>query len=188
MFVIGLIVLGFGQLAFATSYQLPVNAPITDAFRPPATPFGAGNRGWEFATDPGQAVTAAADGVVVFAGQVGGVLNVVIQHSDGLLTTYSKLQSIQVISGAKVGAGEMVGTASSDTYFGVRSGGQYIDPAGLFGSAPYLVADSADAPALPRTPDPAPAPATTQAEINWLQNGSPSAMLTMQAALSQIHF
>ncbi len=39
-------------------YVPPVDAPVVDGFRPPATPFGAGNRGLEYGTDPGTPVAA----------------------------------------------------------------------------------------------------------------------------------
>ena len=35
------------------SYQPPVDAPVTDPFRPPLTPYGPGNRGIDYATVPG---------------------------------------------------------------------------------------------------------------------------------------
>src|SRR2546426_469687 len=42
-------------------YRPPVEAPVTDPFRPPLTPYGPGNRGIEYATVPGASVHAAAD-------------------------------------------------------------------------------------------------------------------------------
>ena len=44
------------------TYSPPVDAPVVDGFRPPATPYGAGNRGIDYATVPGTPVRAAADG------------------------------------------------------------------------------------------------------------------------------
>src|SRR3954468_14948134 len=78
------------------TYIPPVDGPIVDPFRPPSTPYGPGNRGVDFAPEPGSAVRAAADGRVVFAGQVGGSLHVVVLHPDGLRTSYSFLRSIAV--------------------------------------------------------------------------------------------
>src|SRR5213083_2919534 len=62
----------------AVTYVPPVDAPLVDLFRPPATPYGPGNRGIDYGTTPGQPVTAAADGEVVFAGRVGTGLHVVL--------------------------------------------------------------------------------------------------------------
>src|SRR6476660_8453070 len=70
------------------SYQPPVNAAITDPFRPPLTPYGPGNRGIDYATVPGTLVHAAADGLVQFAGAVAGGLHVTVLHRDGVRTTY----------------------------------------------------------------------------------------------------
>src|SRR5688500_89657 len=35
------------------TYQPPVDAPVADRFRPPATPYGAGNRGVDYDTSTG---------------------------------------------------------------------------------------------------------------------------------------
>src|SRR5947207_7613917 len=109
----GLVLLGVGIAPPATAdsaYRPPVDAPAADPFRPPAQHWGAGNRGLEYATRPGQEVKAAADGEVVFAGQVGGTLHVVVLHPDGLRTSYSFLGSVRVHRGDKVHQGDAVGT------------------------------------------------------------------------------
>ena len=43
----------------AVTYQAPVAAVVSDPFRAPATPYGPGNRGLEYATSPGRSRTAA---------------------------------------------------------------------------------------------------------------------------------
>ena len=68
------------------AYVPPVEAPLTDRFRPPATDFGPGNRGVDYATAEGQVVTAAASGEVTFAGPVGNDRHVVVLHEDGIRT------------------------------------------------------------------------------------------------------
>src|SRR5690348_15131411 len=73
------------------SYVPPVDAPVVDPFRPPITPYGPGNRGLDYGTQPGDPVRASAEGEVIFAGQVGGTLHVTIRHADGLRTSYSFL-------------------------------------------------------------------------------------------------
>ena len=40
----------------------PVDAPVLDPFRLPAGPYGPGNRGIEYDTEPGEIVLAAAGG------------------------------------------------------------------------------------------------------------------------------
>ena len=117
-------------------YVWPVIAPITDPFRAPMSPYGPGNRGIEFATIPGQTIVTAADGVVTFAGQVGGRLFVTVAHLDGVRTSYSYLVVMAVSRGESVRRGEPVGVAGSVFHVGARIGDAYIDPAVLFGGAP----------------------------------------------------
>jgi hypothetical protein len=114
------------------AYAPPVDAPIADPFRPPAGPYGAGNRGLEYATAPGSPVRASAAGTVVFAGQVGGALHVTILHPDQVRTSYSFLATIEVVSGAEVRLGDRIGTSGARLHFGARTGDAYFDPASLF--------------------------------------------------------
>jgi murein DD-endopeptidase MepM/ murein hydrolase activator NlpD len=130
-------------------YRKPVDAPISDPFRPPATPYGPGHRGVEFATAPGQVVVAMADGVVVFAGQVGGTLHVVVLHADGIRTSYSFLAEILVDTGQRVRSATPVGRTGGRVHVGARRGGVYIDPAALWSPSRLtarLVPDDQDRP------------------------------------------
>ena len=124
------------RLSPAVEYGPPVDAPVVDGFRPPATPFGAGNRGLEYATALGGPVSAAAPGTVTFAGQVGGTLHVVVRHADGIRTSYSFLDSVLVRAGQPVARGQPVGTSGPRLHFGARDeGGDYLDPALLLSPA-----------------------------------------------------
>jgi len=127
-------------------YQPPVAAPVADPFRPPSSQYGPGNRGLDYNTAPGTEVKAAADGEVVFAGQVGGTVHAVVLHGDGIRTSYSFLSSIRVQRGDKVRQGQVVGTTGAQPFhFGARAGDAYIDPALLFSTGPpdvHLVPDS----------------------------------------------
>jgi hypothetical protein len=119
--------------AEAAAYLPPVDAPLVDVFRPPPSPYGPGNRGIDYATAPGAPVTAAADGVVTFAGQVGGTRHVVVLHGDGVRTSYSFLATTAVKRGEELRQGQVVGTAGpAPLHFGARLGEAYIDPVGLF--------------------------------------------------------
>lgn len=124
-----------GTGAPAVTYRPPVDAPVVDRFRPPATPYGPGNRGWEYATAPGSPVVAVADGVVTFAGPVGGSLAVTLRHADGLRTSCTFLATVVVAEGATVRAGAPIGTTGPRLHFGVRRGDTYLDPALLFAPA-----------------------------------------------------
>jgi hypothetical protein len=123
----------------AVTYQPPVHGIVTDPFGMPASPYAAGNRGLEYATTPGSPVVAAADGEVVFAGQVGGTLHVVVLHADGIRTSYSFLASISAARGDHVQGGHAVGTTGSSTHFGARAGDAYVDPAVLLDDGPVHV-------------------------------------------------
>ena len=129
----------------APTYRPPVGAPVADAFRPPAEPWGAGYRGLDYATAPGTTVWAAADGQVTFAGQVGGSLHVVVLHDDVIRTSYSFLRTMAVQRGDHVRQGQPLGTTGDTQFhFGARAGDAYIDPALLFAAGPpqvFLVPD-----------------------------------------------
>lgn len=109
-------------------FRPPVDAPVTDPFRSPENPYGPGNRGVEYDTEPGDVVRAAASGTVVFAGAVAGTLHVTLDHGGGLLSSYSYLQRISVRVGTSVARGAVIGIAGERLHFGVRLQGGYTDP------------------------------------------------------------
>jgi len=121
--------------ADTVAHTPPVDAPIADPFRPPAGPYGAGNRGLEYATSPGDVVRASAPGTVVFAGAVAGSLHVTVLHADGVRTSYSFLQTVVTTVGATVVGGDPIGTAGARLHFGARVGDAYFDPSALFTAA-----------------------------------------------------
>jgi murein DD-endopeptidase MepM/ murein hydrolase activator NlpD len=142
------------SVAFAlATYRPPVDAPVVDPFRPPAARWAPGNRGIEYAPVPGTPVLAAADGAVVFAGMVGGSLHVVVEHPDGVRTSYAFLRTVLVRRGDRVARGRPLGTAGPTFHFGARVGDDYIDPARLFGEAGaarvHLVPDPDEPPPPP---------------------------------------
>lgn len=114
-------------------FRPPVDAPVTDPFRPPENPYGPGNRGVEYDTEPGDAVRAAASGTVAFGGAVAGALHVTVDHGGGLVSSYSHLQRISVRVGAAVDQGQVIGVAGERLHFSVRLEGAYTDPAGFIG-------------------------------------------------------
>ena len=106
--------------AQAPEYRAPVPGPIVSAFSLPAERWMPGNRGVDYDPPSGTAVTAAADGEVVFAGSVGGTLHVTLRHADGLRTSYSFLAEVSVTTGGRVRQGDVVGVAGGPIHFGVR--------------------------------------------------------------------
>jgi murein DD-endopeptidase MepM/ murein hydrolase activator NlpD len=113
-------------------YHPPVVRPVIDPFRLPVRTYGAGNRGLEYDTRPGDAVRAIGPGVVVFSGVIAGHRYVTVRHDDGLRSSYSYLGAIVVALGQRVATGTVVGTAGERMHLGVRRGDRYIDPARLF--------------------------------------------------------
>jgi murein DD-endopeptidase MepM/ murein hydrolase activator NlpD len=117
-------------------YLPPVDRPLVDRFRPPPTRYGSGNRGVDYATEPGEPVRAAADGEVTFAGRVGLGLHVVVLHPDGIRTSYSFLAGVLVRRGDRVARGDPLGTAGASLHWGARVGDTYVDPLGLLVTGP----------------------------------------------------
>jgi hypothetical protein len=102
---------------------------------------GAGefHRGQDYAAQCGTAVHAAASGTVTFNGwhPYGGGNRVVIDHGNGLETTYNHLSSSSVKVGQKVSRGDVVamsGTTGASTgchlHFEVMVNGDVVDPLG----------------------------------------------------------
>jgi hypothetical protein len=134
--------MGFGSQAplvldpgFGT-YAWPVVGPVIRGFEPPPDPYGPGHRGIDIGAPFGTEMVAAQDGIVAFAGWVGGSLFISIDHDDGVRTTYSWLSGISVSKGEAVvreqpigqtGSGDP-GSATPRLHFGARVGDIYIDP------------------------------------------------------------
>ncbi len=118
------------------SYSWPVVGQVIRGFEPPQGPYGAGHRGIDIAVPFGTRIRAPSDGVVSFAGWVGGALYLSIDHPDGVRTTYSWLSSVAVKRGDAVRRGDVVGATghghpevpTPHLHFGARIGTTYIDP------------------------------------------------------------
>lgn len=112
----------------AVHYVAPVDGPVVDPFRPPAHIGAPGNRGLEYGNALWASVTAAADGHVTWAGQVFGSGTVVIEHADGVRTTYNGLVEVWVGAGQQVRQLEGIGMAGTNVHFGALIGSVYLDP------------------------------------------------------------
>jgi murein DD-endopeptidase MepM/ murein hydrolase activator NlpD len=119
--------------ARAGEYAPPVQGPVIDPFRAPLGPYSPGNRGLEYATEPGAPAVAIGGGTVTFAGQVAGRLVVTVEHPDGLRSSLVGLATVSVTRGQSVVRGHPLGRTGSRLHLGVRRGDQYLDPATLFG-------------------------------------------------------
>ncbi|HYL53261.1 MAG TPA: M23 family metallopeptidase [Acidimicrobiia bacterium] len=118
----------------------PVDGPVVKPFVAPKTRFGPGHLGVHLRAAPGTPVRAAGDGRVVFAGKVAYSRHIVIRHWNGWRTTYSFVASMRVHVGARVRAGEVIGTTGGRgpnhdgtvLHLGLRIGDTYVDPMQLF--------------------------------------------------------
>lgn len=118
----------------------PVDGPVVRPFVAPKTRFGPGHLGVHLRAAPGTPVRAAGDGSVVFAGKVAYSRHIVIRHGNGWRTTYSFVASMRVHAGARVRAGEVIGTTGGRgpnhdgtvLHLGLRIGDTYVDPMQLF--------------------------------------------------------
>jgi murein DD-endopeptidase MepM/ murein hydrolase activator NlpD len=127
----------FALAAFGVSTQQrlqlvpPVPGGIVDNWRPPSSPYGPGNRGVDLRASVGEPVLSVGNGVVTFAGQVGGRLFVVIDIA-GVKITLGFLKSILVKTGQSVRARDLVAYANGPVHVGARQGTTYIDPRPFF--------------------------------------------------------
>ena len=128
--------------ASSCGWEQPVEAPVIDGFRPPEHRYGAGNRGLEYDTVVGQAVSSVAPGRVSFVGPVGGRRYVVVVHEIGPRSTYGPLASTSVVRGQQVDSGTELGTALPGLHLTARLDERYVDPAPLLAGVcgrPHLV-------------------------------------------------
>ena len=114
----------------------PVEAAISDPFRPPIERWDPGNRGLTFATVPRQPVRAVKRGTVEFAGKIASDFYVTVSLGDGRDTTYSYLSSVAVAEGDQIDRGAVIGeTGDREFQLGLRRDGDYLDPTGLVEAA-----------------------------------------------------
>ena len=118
----------------------PVKGNLTSGYGWRTSPFGGGSRefheGIDIAVPVGTAVKAAATGVVVQAGWMGGFgYGVVIDHGGKLQTLYGHLKRIRVRVGQRVQRGEIIGWSGSTGRstgphldFRVKVNGKTVDP------------------------------------------------------------
>ena len=111
----------------------PVRGVVIDGFRAPACQRCTGHRGVTIATTTGTPVRAVTAGVIVFVGQVAGVLYAVEDIGRGARVTYGRLDSSSAVTGSLVTAGQAIGVTSERLYLGVRAQGSYVNPLQFLG-------------------------------------------------------
>jgi murein DD-endopeptidase MepM/ murein hydrolase activator NlpD len=119
----------------------PVKGIFTSGFGVRADPVTHGrgvHQGVDIAAAPGQPVRASADGIVVEAGELGGLGQAVfLAHGFGVTTRYGHMSRIDVRPGQRVKRGDIVGrvgnTGRSTGYhlhYEVRVDGDPVNPLG----------------------------------------------------------
>lgn len=123
----------------------PVEGPMTSAYglrfrgiRPEI------HRGVDISVPEGTPVRAMTHGVVRFAGVQQGFGNVVwLDHGSGVLTVYAHLSRVDVSTGARVAAGDVVALSGSSgdvtaphLHFEIWRWGREVDPVPLLGGRP----------------------------------------------------
>ena len=90
------------------AWPIPPPHPVLRPFQPPLGPYGPGHRGVDLGGTAGEAVFAAGDGLVLYAGPLADRSLVSIEHRDGLRTTYEPVDpSVRV--GQYVSRGQLIG-------------------------------------------------------------------------------
>ncbi len=117
----------------------PVRGILTSGFgyrRDPMTGRRALHQGVDISTAPGRPVRAAADGIVLRSGRIGGLGKAVyLSHGYGLVTRYGHLSEVSVSPGDRIRRGDTLGfvgsTGKSTGYhlhYEVREDGKAVNP------------------------------------------------------------
>ena len=134
------------ELVPSARWAWPVHpVRIVAPYVAPAHRYGPGHRGIDLAASDRAEVRAPADGVIAFSGDIAGRGVVTIDHDGGLVTTLEPVAGEPAVGervekGQRIGAASVGGHASPGTiHFGVRLGGDYINPLLLLGELPRAV-------------------------------------------------
>lgn len=121
-------------------WPLPPPHHVVQGFDPPAEPWLPGQRGVDLEGHVGERVLAAGDGVVSFAGPVGGIGAVSVTSGE-LRTTYEPVRRL-VRAGQSVRQGQVIGRLvltgsqcrpAACLHWGLLRGSTYLDPLALLG-------------------------------------------------------
>ncbi len=119
----------------SSKFSWPVRGKILSNYG--AKSNGLFNDGINIASKRGTPIGAAENGVVAYAGnEVKGMGNlIIIQHSDGWMTVYAHMDSMNVRRGARVKVGQQIGTVgetgkvdSPQLHFEIRKGTKAYNP------------------------------------------------------------
>ena len=130
---------GYVMQNFGGRMIWPISGPITSEFGWRTHPIFGSQRfhsGLDIGGDYGLPIHAAASGVVIEAGWIGGYGNaVMIEHGSGIVTLYGHNESLAVDVGQSVSQGDVIaycGSTGNSTgphcHFEVRLGGEPVSP------------------------------------------------------------
>jgi murein DD-endopeptidase MepM/ murein hydrolase activator NlpD len=121
---------------------------VLRTFDAPAPDWKRGHRGVDLSGSPGQIVYAAAQGTVVFAGELAGRPVVSLAHPGGLHTSYEPVRAV-VRAGQLVESGTVLGALDPGhagcgapaclhwgAMWGAAARADYVDPLGLVVTTP----------------------------------------------------
>jgi murein DD-endopeptidase MepM/ murein hydrolase activator NlpD len=119
----------------SSGFIWPVSGPVTSPF---GWRWGRMHEGIDIAAPSGAPIRAAASGVVIYAGWMGGYGNlVVVDHGGGIATAYAHASAIAVGNGQSVAQGQVVSYVGctghcfgAHLHFEVRVNGAPVDPLG----------------------------------------------------------
>ena len=130
---------GYIMQSYGGGMIWPISGPITSEFGWRTHPiFGSArfHSGLDIGGDYGMPIYAAASGVVIESGWIGGYGNtVMIEHGNGIVTLYGHNESLAVGVGQSVNQGDVIaycGSTGNSTgphcHFEVRLGGEPVSP------------------------------------------------------------
>ncbi|WP_421733251.1 M23 family metallopeptidase [Cellulomonas sp.] len=150
-----------GAPAPVGTYRLPLGseADVARGFEPPPQPWAAGHRGVDLRSSPGADALSPVGGVVTYAGGVGGRGVVTVTDAAGRRSSIEPV--VPTVSvGDLVAQGTRLGTVTfggshcapaTCLHWGVRVGGDYVDPLTLLpGAGPVVLLPLDDATGLGR--------------------------------------
>ena len=130
---------GYVMQSFGGGMIWPISGPITSEFGWRTHPIFGNARfhsGLDIGGDYGMPIHAAASGVVIESGWIGGYGNtIMIEHGNGIVTLYGHNESLAVGVGQQVNQGDVIaycGSTGNSTgphcHFEVRLNGEPVSP------------------------------------------------------------
>ena len=137
------VLVALGLSLGAAAWPLDPRPEVVEGFAPPASEWAAGHRGVDLLGTQEQAVRAAQDGTITFAGLLAGRGVVVVSHGETRTTYQPVAATVEV--GDVVLAGQKIGTLRTFgshcwprtcLHWGLLEGDTYLNPLTLVAAGP----------------------------------------------------